>query len=127
MKSLESVAKEVLELDEKATKGPLIIQRFDWESGEINYQIETDDIISRNLVFASVLDKKANADFIVHVRQSAPQFARAVLIMREALTHIARGKNGCADCETSWEVAVHDAYISEEALAQAENLMEDKK
>lgn len=117
--NLQQLLARVRELDKNATPGPFIIQRFDWESGDINYQIETDDITRKDIVFASVLNKKANAELIAEYRTLCVKLADIVEIQDKALEKL---KNGAGNNMAGWKQTWAHEY-AKEAQSQVDALI----
>lgn len=87
--NLPALLERMKELDAKATPGPMEIIRYDWECGDINYQIEPEISADRkHIVFASTLNKKSNAEFIAAARTLLPLAAQIIERMDKALDEI---------------------------------------
>lgn len=82
---LDTFLAEVEKRAKAATPGPLIIQRYDNDGGDIHYQIETEDVTRKDMIFASVWNHKANADFVVYSRTDLPTLLSMVKELKAGL------------------------------------------
>lgn len=106
-----------------ATLGPYIIQRFDWDGGEINYQVESENILSKRLVVASVLDKKADADFIISSRTALPQVLEALEVLLDGMEKIAEPYGSDWTHEQCITALRHDEHEAISALEKAAGIL----
>lgn len=118
--NLQTKLEEMRKRCEAAKLGKAIVQRFDNESGEIHYQIELEDVFRDDMIFASVWNHKARAEFVKHSIADMPALLSALEV---ALGAIQEAKIWCdvGAVEKGEDYTLSDKL--DEALEKAEAML----
>lgn len=117
--NLQTKLEEMRKRCEAAKLGKAIVQRFDNESGEIHYQIELEDVFRDDMIFASVWNHKARAEFVKHSIADMPALLSALQVALGALEDIDSMRE-----EYAGEfVRTEGSEIAAQALVKAEALL----
>lgn len=122
MTPLKAAIQEMRERCEAAKLGRTIIQRFDNDGGDIHYQIELEDVCRDDMIFASVWDHKARAEFVRHSTTDIPKLLSALEVTLEALEEAKRWcELGSVELPPRGKPRLSE--IMDEAISKAEQLL----